>query len=123
MATRADLLELARQVRREMDSGRFAFKRYTRREFTDRLREISGEETSRVRAGTAQDIERALQEQGLRVFPTLAALDAADEARVFRASTVAANLLDVLINPSDKTDQELAEITSKIKGVWQWTVD
>ena len=123
MPGRASLLELARQLRAEMNSTNLAFKRLTRAEFTERLRKLSGEEGARIRSTASQDIERALQEQGIRIFPRLAEVTAGDdEVRLFRAGTVAANLLDVLLNPSNGTDQELIEITKKIKGMWKWSI-
>ena len=99
-----------------MDRDAAYFKPYARREFTDRLRSISGEERARIKDQTAQEIERALNEQGLRLFPSLELAEPNDEVRVFRAGTVATRLLDVLLHPSDKTNEELISYITRIKG-------
>ena len=114
-------LAIAKAIRDELDRDRLAFKRYPRAEITRRYRQATGNPAGRLTFGIASEIDQAISDQGLRTFPSFSDLESPeDEARVFRSATVAASLLDVLLNPSNETDQRLAEITTKVKGMWNW---
>ncbi len=68
----------------------------------------------------AVEIEEVFAEQGLRVFPKLSETTTGDWVRVWRAGTIATDLLDLVLNPNDRSDRELGEIATKIKGKWTW---
>lgn len=122
MPTRSHYVALAKQVRGELNASGLAFRSYRRREFTDRLREVSGEPSTRIKtASMAPDIEDAFRDQGLRVFPRLTETSTNDEIRVWRAGTVAAEILDLILNPGTESDRQLGSITQKVKGKFEWT--
>lgn len=115
MPTPADLSRVAKSVKDRID-GR-AFESIPRREITDILREVSGEHSTRLKRAMAEDLERKLLEQGVRVFPRLQETSTGDVVRVFHTGTVLASLVDMLLYPSAATDREIAKVTSKVKAV------
>jgi len=122
MPSRNHYLTLAKQVREDLDSKHLAFRSYRRREITDRLRKISGEPTTRIKqAGMAKEIEDVFRDQGLRVYPRLSETGTDDDVRVWRAGTLAAEVLDLILYPGEGSDKELAGITQKVKGKWEWS--
>jgi hypothetical protein len=121
MLNRHDYLTLAKDIKRDLDSSHLAFKSYARTEFTERLRKISGEPNTRIKTGgVAPEIETVFAEQGLRVFPLLSETTTGDWVRVWRAGTLAAEMLDLVVNPGTRSDEELGEMATKIKGKWVW---
>jgi len=86
-------------------------------DLTRRLREISGEGTTRIKSQLAAKLERALLDQSLRCYPSLAETPAGN-VRVFRASSTVADLIDSVAVPSPNNDRVLAEAVTKIKGKW-----
>lgn len=121
MPSRNHYLTLAKQVRDDLDSKHLAFRSYPRREITEKLRKISGEPTTRIKqAGMAKEIEDVFRDQGLRVYPRLSETETNDDVRVWRAGTLAAEVLDLILYPGEGSDRELAGITQKVKGKWEW---
>lgn len=121
MPNRHDYLTLAKEIKRELDSNHLAFKSYARTDFTDGLRKISGEPNTRIKTGgVAKEIETVFAEQGLRIFPLLSETTTGDWVRVWRAGTLAAEMLDMVVNPGTRSDEELAEMATKVKGKWVW---
>ena len=118
MPTYNHLVSVARRLKRKANGH--AFLTIPRREITEMLREVSEEETTRIKAGLSEQLERALFEQGLRAFPRIQDTSTDDTIRLFHPGTVVADLVDVLIHPDASTDKELAEITNKLKGRWDW---
>jgi len=107
---------VARQLKGRLNGK--AFLTIDRSEITELLRQISGEDTTRIKSGIASDLERALLEQAVRCYPSLAATTTGDAIRLFHAGTLLGQLTDVLAHPASETDKELAELLTKIKGKW-----
>lgn len=122
MPGRSDYITLARNFRRELDEENLAFKSYQRLEVTNRLRQISKEENTRIGSNVAEAIEDAFRDQGLRVFPLLKGTDTDDLVRVWRSGTLATQILDLLLTPGESSDRGLAGLTRILRGrQWHWT--
>jgi hypothetical protein len=121
MPTREHYFQLAKQIRDDLGAKGFAYKSYPRREMTDRLRKISGEPTTRIKtANMGKEIEDVFRDQGLRFFPGLTDSNV-ETVRVWRAGTVAAEVLDLILHAGDHSDQSLSSIVQKMKGKWDWS--
>ncbi|HUP70661.1 MAG TPA: hypothetical protein VM142_12730 [Acidimicrobiales bacterium] len=92
-------------------------------ELTRRLRDLSGEPTTRIKARLGPELERALNDQGLRCYPSLTTTTTGDRVRVFRAGSAVGDLIDAVLVPSPDHDRELAEALAKFKGKWDWNRD
>lgn len=114
MVTQSDLKRVARELKKRLGSR--AFLRIQRLEITELLRTLSGDDATRIKSVMSQNLEQALLEQGVRIFPNLSDTNGADSVRVFHAGTVVSDLLDMLRHPSQNTDKELAIAISKLKG-------
>jgi hypothetical protein len=123
MPTHDHLIQVARSVRRELDRDAKAFKSIDRMQLTERLREISGEPSTRIKAAIGADLERALNDQGLRCYPRLSETSTNDRIRVFRAGSVVGDLIDAVLVPSPDHDRDLAEALAKFKGNWDSSRD
>lgn len=119
MPTRHQLTTVARKLKARLSTK--AFLTIPRMDVTDLVREVSGEETTRVKAGMADDLEVALLEQGIRCYPKLSETSSGDMVRLFHAGTVLGNLVDLLIHPSTESDRDLGAMLTKIKGKWEWS--
>jgi len=119
MPTRDHLARVAKALAQEL--GNNAFRSIARMEITEKLREVSGEETTRIKAELAKSLEMELLYQGVRCFPPLDHTSTGDTIRLFHTRTVVASLVDMLTNPGPETDRELGHVTKKVKGVWNWT--
>lgn len=119
MPTRHQLTAVARKLKTRLNGK--AFLTIPRMEITELLRETSGEDTTRMKSGIADDLQVALLEQGVRCFPSLAETTTGDTVRLFHAGTVLGNLVDMLIHPSTEADRDLGAMLTKIKGRWEWT--
>lgn len=119
MPTRHQLTAVARKLKTRLNGK--AFLTMPRMEITGLVRETSGEDTTRMKSGIADDLQVALLEQGIRCFPSLAATTTGDTVRLFHAGTVLGNLVDLLVHPSTEADQDLGSMLTKIKGKWEWT--
>jgi len=108
---------LARELANEL-AGK-AFLSLERLAITRRLRALSGKNTTRIKAVMARRIEQELSKLGIRCFPSLATTTTGATIRLFHQNTVAAELLEVLIDPSPRTDRQLAVFTMKVKGPWR----
>lgn len=118
MLSYSDLVQVARDLKARLN-GR-AFMTMERFEITELLRENRGSENTRLKSGLSADLEQALLEQGVRCFPSLKSTTTGDRVRFFHPGTVVASLVDILSHPSPQTDGELADVTRKVKGEWQW---
>ena len=116
MATDADFLKVAQQLKRELHGQ--AFIRKPRVELTELVREASDNSGYRLKKRGASDLELALLHQGVRVYPPLDETTTGDEVRLFHVNTVVSYLVDALHNPGEETDKQLAEVTKKVKGEW-----
>lgn len=118
MVTRSHLVQTARELKKRL--GKDAFKTIDRVDITAALRKASGEDTTRIKSVIADDLERAMLEQGVRCYPSLVDTTTGDTVRIFHAGTVLGQLVDTLAFPSPDNDSELGEIILKVKGMWKW---
>ena len=116
--TQSHLVRVARLIKQRLQGH--AFLTMPRVEITGMVREVSGENATRLKTSMADQLERALLEQGVRVYPSLLLTTTGDTVRVFQPGTVVASLVDILANPDEDTDKELAAVTTKVKGLWNW---
>lgn len=122
MPSRSDYITLARDFRRELDEENLAFKSYQRLDVTNRLRQISKEENTRMGSNVAEALGDAFRDQGLRVFPLLKGTGTDDLVRVWRSGTLATQILDLLLTPGESSDRALAGLTQILRGrQWHWT--
>ncbi len=115
-----DLVQVARGLKAELDRHRRAFQTFDRMELTQRLRTVSGADTTRIKQLIGAELERAMNAQGLRCYPGLAETTTGDRIRIFRAGTETGNLIDAVLLPSPENDRYLGAAISKIKGKWDW---
>lgn len=120
MANRADYLKVARQLKGELNGKAFLSK--PRIEITELIREASGEDSFRLKSNAASELEYELLNQGVRVYPSLKGTTTGNVVRLFHIGTVIASLIDLLVHPDEETDKQLADITKKVKGEWDWSV-
>jgi hypothetical protein len=113
------LAQVARNLKRELN-GR-AFLTIARTDVTRELREVSGEDTTRIKSQIAEDLELVLLQQGVRCFPSLQETTTGDTIRLFHAGTILGSLVDLLIYPAKDTDRDLGDMLKKIKGQWNWS--
>lgn len=123
MPNQDHLIQVARSVRRELDREGKAFKSIPRMELTERVRQASGESTTRVKTAMGADLDQALSDQGLRCYPSIAETTTGDRVRVFRAGSAVGDLIDAVLTPSDDHDRELGVALAKVKGTWDWERD
>ncbi len=100
-----------------------AFLTVPRTELTQAVRDVSGEDTTRIKATMGAELEQALLEQAIRCYPPLAATTTGDTIRLFHAGSVLGGLVDVIIHPSPSNDSELGGVIRKVKGQWDWAAD
>jgi hypothetical protein len=115
------LVQVARSVRRDLDRQARAFVSIDRMELTQRLRTVSGEGTTRITEAIGAELERALNDQGLRCYPSLVSTTTGDRVRIFRAGSPIGDLIDAVLVPSPDHDRELAEALEKFRGKSDWT--
>jgi hypothetical protein len=118
MVSYPDLVQVARELKSQLN-GR-AFMTVERFRITEMLRENPGSENTRLKSAISEDLEKALLEQGVRCFPSLRQTTTGDRIRLFHPGTVMASLVDMLAYPSPQSDRELADVTKKVKGEWNW---
>lgn len=118
MPTSGQLRHVARDLKRDMNGQ--AFFTIPRTDITERVREASQEETTRLKAQMASDLSLALLEQGVRCYPPLEETTTGDVVRLFHAGTVLSHILDLLEHPDPADDAELGAILAKVKGTYDW---
>lgn len=119
MPSRHHVTLVARQLKNRLN-GR-AFLTIPRVEATEMLRDVSGEETTRIKSAIGADLDLALLEQGVRSYPRFADTTTGDTIRLFHAGSVLGSVIDLLIYPSTETDKDLGDLLVKIKGKWKWS--
>jgi len=119
MPSRHHITVVARNLKVRLNGK--AFLTIPRREVTDMLRDVSGEDTTRIKSGIGADLERALLEQGVRCYPGFTETTTGDTIRLFHAGSVLGSLVDLLVYPSVETDKDLGDVLTKIKGKWKWS--
>ena len=113
MPTRHQLTVVARQLKPRLNGK--AFLTVPWMEVTELLRNVSGEDATRIKSAIASDLERALLEQGVRCFPTIASTTTGDTIRLFHAGSLFGNLVDLLVHPSTETDRDLETMLTEIE--------
>lgn len=121
MPTRAHLTTVARQLKQKLNGH--AFLTIERTAITDMLREVSGEPTTRIKSGLAEDLSSALVTQGVQVYPTLGETTTGDTVRLYHAGSVLGQLIDTIVHPDSGTDRDLGDVLSKVKGKWKWATE
>ena len=120
MVTSADFLQVAHLLQKELKETGGSFISKPRMEITELVREVSGSDNSRMKNVAAEKLETALLYQGIRVYPSLTETTTGAVIRLFHVGTIVASLVDMLNNPGDETDKQLAEVIKKVKGEWDW---
>lgn len=118
MITTIDLKRVARELKKKL--GNRGFLTVARFEVTELLRSLSGDDATRIKSVMGQNLEQALLEQGVRVFPSFSETNGTDGIRLFHAGTVVSDFVDMLRHPSSGTDKELAVAIAKFKGKYNW---
>lgn len=118
MPRRSHLVRVARDLKQKLNGQ--AWLTIDRMEITGLIRAASGEGGTRLKSALAGDLEHALLEQGVRCHPSLQHTTTGDTVRLFHPGTVIASLVDILSHPDSGTDRELAGVTKKVKGDWNW---
>jgi hypothetical protein len=118
MPSAGHLRQVARDLKRELNNH--AFLTLPRREITERIRNVSGEDATRMKVQMAAEMERALLEQGVRCHPALDNTTTGDVVRLFHAGTMLGHLVDLIEYPSSDDDAELGAIIRKVKGKWDF---
>lgn len=117
MPTTSNLVQVARQVKRLLNGK--AFKTVPRMQITQMLREVSGQDTTRIKSNLARELEYKLLEQGVRCYPSLEETTTGDTVRLFHSATLLGTLVDLIAHPSEDDDADLADVLTKIKGKWK----
>lgn len=107
---------IARGYRTRMDAERLAFLAVLRMDFTDRFRELTGRDSTRIKVDIAAMLEEALAVEGLGVFRHIADTPTNGYVRIFRMGTPLFRVLDLFQHPSPEGDRILAGIVNRIKG-------
>ena len=119
MPSRHHITIVARNLKTRLN-GR-AFLTIPRVEVTEMLRDVSGEETTRIKSAIGADLDMALLEQGVRCYPRFGETTTGDTIRLFHAGSVLGSVVDLMVHPSTETDKDLGEMLTKIKGKWKWS--
>lgn len=119
MPTTSHLNQTARELKKRLNGK--AFLTMPRMEVTQLLRDVSGEDTTRIKAAMAADLEMALLHQGVRCHPSIADTTTGDTVRLFHAGTLLGTLVDLVAHPDPSDDHDLADVLTKVKGKWKTT--
>jgi hypothetical protein len=120
MPDRSHYALVAKELKKKLNGK--AFTTVPRREITDILRQVSGEPTTRIKSNVAWDLSQVmLEKEALRCYPSLEETGSQDNVRIFRASSVFGNLVDLIAHPSTDADREVGNVLKKIKGEWDWS--
>lgn len=119
MPNKNDHMRVARELKKRLNGK--AFLTIARMDITQLLRDVSGEDGTRIKAGVAEELERHLLNQGVRCFPSLTETTTGDTVRLFHAGTLLGSLVDLVSEPDPEDDHDLADVLTKIKGKWRTT--
>ncbi len=113
MPTESHLASVARQLSQKLREKE-EFLTIPRQTITEMIRDVSGEETTRLKRRMGEQLETLLLEQGTRVYPSLQDTSTGDTVRMFRPRTTMAKIVDVVSRPDDSTDKKLKDIIAKL---------
>lgn len=116
--TRTHLIATARALKTQLN-GR-AFITVARTDITAKLREVSGEPNTRIKAQLAKDLTDCLAGQAVQVYPPLTETTTGDNVRLYHAGSVLGQLIETIAHPDLSTDDDLGDVLSKVKGKWRW---
>ena len=117
MVSNKVITEIATELRNRMNGrGWITLDRHA---VTGLLRRFSGKPTARIGSQVAQDLERALATQGIKVIPGLGGKR--QYVRLVWADKLVAQWWEQLSNPEPEGDVWLAHMVTKIKGRWDDT--
>jgi hypothetical protein len=117
MPNKADFTRVSRELKKRLNGK--AFLTIPRMDITQLVRDVSGEEGTRIKTTMAEDLEWALLNQGVRCFPSLAETTTGDTVRLFHSGTLLGQLVDLVSEPHPDEDHDLADVLTKIKGKWR----
>lgn len=109
---------VARKLREDLGSR--AFLTIERTLITEMVRRVSGEPTTRVKRRMAQELQDALIDYGVAVYPRLDETTTGDTVRLYHQGSIVAQLVDLIVYPSPSTDKELGAMILKVKGKWKY---
>ena len=119
MVRNDDITTVARIIKRRLNGQ--AFMTLTRADVSGLVREASGTIKTRLTSVRARQLDGQLLESGVFVHPEVAQTTAAAEnIRFYRAGTVAAEVANIILHPTEQSDRSLAALTLKAKGAWNW---
>jgi hypothetical protein len=118
MPTHTDIVRVARELRNGLSTS--AFLTVPRSEITSLMRQVSKEPTARIGSAVADDLTRALLNEGVLVYPALARTSTGEMVRLYHAGTMLAQLIDAIVEPDQGSDRYLGDTITKLKGKWQW---
>jgi hypothetical protein len=121
MPNRTHLVAVARELKRQLNGK--AFLTIPRTDITELLRKESGEPTTRIKSGLAEELTSALITQGVLVYPSLDETTTGDTVRLYHAGSVLGQLIDTIVHPDPGTDKDLGDVLSKVKGKWTWATE
>ncbi|MGH7440629.1 MAG: hypothetical protein ACRENE_33475 [Polyangiaceae bacterium] len=116
MPSKDHYIAVAKQIVDYLDKYNLGFKTFRIAELDEKLKEIAGDGARVSTEKMATAFEEVLLRRGLLCFPAIK--DAADvdgHVRIFRAGTVAANILDAFRNPGPPGDKDLAALLKALR--------
>jgi len=100
----------AKKMKQLLDSEHSAFRTVQAKEITGAVQSAAG---SGGHGGA--EMESALLEEGLLVFPSLTQQPSDGYVRLYRSGTVIANILNAIRYPGSGSDNDLAQLIAKVK--------
>lgn len=119
MPSKDDYRKVAKEIKRELDSYRLAFKTFNLVEISRKLKEAAGNGAHSKGDDTFDELEAAFLQEGLLIFPSPTRAEEDGYVRVIRSGTVLAGILNALRFPGEGSDDELASMLGKIKRTQQ----
>lgn len=113
------LMATAMEIQKRL--GEQPFISLHRSEVTTIMREVSEDPTARIRERKAAELEASLSALNISCFPSLIGTGPADIIRFFHADTALAHFVDLLVEPTANTDNELSAMLTRIKSQWDWS--
>lgn len=115
MPTKDHFQAVAKQIAEYLNSFGLAFKTYTITQLDQMIKATAGEGARVTTESSWDEMEMALLQRGLIVFPTLQ--NAEDgHVRIYRAGTVVGNLLQAFRYPGQSSDSDLAGLLRTLRA-------
>lgn len=107
------LLEVAKDFSNRMGEGDFCT--FPRVDFSDALRDKSGQPSTRLKSVLAQRMDGHLLSLGLRSFPPLSCAAPDGNVRIFKTSAKVHRILEALLYPGEETDEALKKLMGEFE--------